>query len=166
MTTLTPVLQRRLLLAVGDAIANDGFEETIRLGMGIVRELRDSVARMRREFEDELAQGVEARSFTLSYAPILSAADEYLLSLRGLLKQLSGAEGTKGEGFLAELRLLEKDNTAFRDRMAEALSLASKSSGPVDWQRLRQESDADLAAGRFATFESPEDMMKELAGGD
>ena len=166
MTTLTPVLQRRLLLAVGDAIANDGFEETIRLGMGIVRELRDSVARMRREFEDELAQGVEARSFTLSYAPILSAADEYLLSLRGLLKQLSGAEGTKGEGFLAELRLLEKDNTAFRDRMAEALSLASKSPGPVDWQRLRQESDADLAAGRFATFESPEDMMKELAGGD
>src|SRR5437660_848352 len=114
MTALiTPVLQRRLLQTVGEAVTNDGLEETIRLGVAIVRDLRESGNRMRREFENVLAQAVEARSFARSYGPTLSAADEYLLSLRGLLEKLSRAEGTKAESFVAELRLLEKENSAF-----------------------------------------------------
>jgi hypothetical protein len=171
MTTLTtPKLQRRLLQTVADAVRKDGHEENVRLGVGIVRELRDSVARMRQEFEDELARGIEARSFSLSYGEILCAADEHLLSLRGLLKELSADIGdikrTTEESFVKELRLLEQENTAFRDRMAEALSLASKPPRSVDWERLKQESDADFAAGRFTTFATPEDMSKDLAGDD
>ena len=172
MTTLTtPKLQRRLLQTVGEAVRKDahedGHEENVRLGMGIVRELRDSIARMRQEFEDELARGVEARSFAVSYGEILSAADEHLLSLRGLLQELSGdIKGATEESFVKELRLLEQENTAFRDRIAEALSLATKPPRPVDWERLKRESDADFAAGRFTTFETPEDMSKDLAGGD
>jgi hypothetical protein len=164
MTTLTT--QRRVLQTLGEAVTKDGLEETIRLGVGIVRELRGSVARMRQEFEDEWAQGVEARSFARSCREALCAADEHLLGLRGLLKELSGAEGTTAESFLAELRLLEKENTAFRDRMAEVLSLASKATGRVDWERLKHESDADFAAGRFTTFETSEHMLRDLAGGD
>ena len=163
MTTLTT--QRRLLQTVAEAVTKDGFKETIRLGVGIVRELRDSLARMRQEFEDELTQGVEARSFALSYRELLRAADEQLLGLRGLLKELSGAEGT-AESFVAQLRLLEKENTAFRDRMAEVLSLASKTPGRVDWERLKHEADADFAAGRFTTFETSEHMLRDIAGGD
>ena len=167
MTTLTtPKLQRRLLQTVAEAVRKDGHEENVRLGVGIVRELRDSVARMRREFEDELARGVEAHSFSLSYGEIFCAADEHLLSLRGLLQELSGDIKGPEESFVKELRLLEQENSAFRDRMAEALSLASKPPRPVDWERLKQESDADFAAGRFTTFETPEDMSKDLAGDD
>jgi hypothetical protein len=168
MTTLTtPRLQHSLLQTVGEAVRKDGHEENVRLGVGIVRELRDSVARMRQEFEDELARGVEARSFALSYGEIFSAAEDHLLSLRGLLKELSGdIKGTTEESFVKELRLLEHENIAFRDRMAEALSLASKPPRSLDWERLKQESDADFAAGRFTTFATPEDMLKDLAGDD
>ncbi len=167
MTTLaTPTLQRRLLQTVGEAVANDRFGETIQLGVGVVRELRESVARMRREFEADLAEGVEAHSFARSCGPILSATDEHQIQLGRLLEELSGAQGTAAEPFLAELRLLEKETEAFRDRLAEALSLASRPPAPVDWDRLKEESDADFAAGRFTTFESPEDMLKGLAGGD
>jgi hypothetical protein len=166
MTVLAfPELQRRLLQTVGEAVVNDGLEaETIRLGEGIVRELRESVARMRREFEDEIAQGVEAGSFVRAYGPTLPAADEYLVSLEQLQLELSEAEGTIAGSFLAELRLLEQENKAFRDQIARALALASKVPGPIDWQRLKQESDADFAAGRFTSFESAEEMLEGLAG--
>jgi hypothetical protein len=167
MTALTtPSFQRRLLQTVEEAVASDLAEEKIRLGMGIVRELRASFARMRREFEDEVARGVEARSFVREYGPTLPAADEYLASLRRLLEVLSVAEGTPAESFVAELRLLEEENKSFRDRVAEVLCLASAPPPRVDWERLKQEADADFGAGRFTTFETPEGILKELAGGD
>jgi hypothetical protein len=150
---------------VGEAVVNDRVEETIRLGVGVVRELRDSVARRRREFEDDLAEGVEARAFARSHGPNLPAMDEDLLQLGRLVEALSGAGGP-AESFIAELRLLEQETKAFRDLVAEALSLASKPPGPVDWERLKQESDADFAAGRFTTLETPEDLLKGLGGGD
>jgi hypothetical protein len=167
MTTLiTPTLQRRLLLTVGEAVANNPLGETVQLGVGVVRELRQSVVRGRRELEDDLARGVEARSFVRSYGPTLSAADEYLLQLERLMEELSGAEETPAKSFVAELRLLEKEAKAFRDRLAEALSLASKPPRPVDWDQLKEESEADFAAGRFTSYATPEDLLKGLGGGD
>jgi hypothetical protein len=167
MTTLTtPTLQRRLLQTVGEAVANDRLGETIRLAAAVVRELRESVARMRREFEDDLAKGVEARSFARSYGPILAATDEHQAQLGRLLEELSRAEGSAAEGFVAELRRLEQEIEAFRNRLAEALSLASQPRAPLDWDRLELEADADFAAGRFTSVESPEDMLRGLAGGD
>lgn len=167
MTTLaTPTLQRRLLQTVGEAVANDRFGETIRLGVGIVREVREDIAREVQEFEDELSRGVEARSFVGSHGPILDAWNEAQVQLRRLLEVLASAEGTVAEPFLAELRLLEQETTAFRERLAEAVSLASQPPPAIDWDRLKRESDADFAAGRFTTYERPEDMHKGLAGGD
>jgi hypothetical protein len=167
MTTLTtPELQRHLLHTVGEAVAKDGPGETIRLGVGVVREIRESVARGRQDLEDELARGVEARSFATSYGPVLREVDTTLIHLGRLLEELAGSEGTVAEPFLAELRLLETDTQAYRDRLAEALSLASAPPRPVDWERLKREADADFAAGRFTTFETPEDMLKGLADDD
>jgi hypothetical protein len=167
MTTLTtPTLQRRLLLTVGEAVAKDRLEETIRLGVGVVREIRKSFDRGRQEFEDILARGVEARSFASSHGPLLPITDEYLVQLGRLLEELSGAEETPAESFVAELRLHEKETIDFRDRLAKALSLATQPPGPVDWDRLRAESDADFASGRFTSFETPEDLVKGLAGSD
>jgi hypothetical protein len=121
---------------------------------------------MCREFENDLAEGVEARSFVSSHGPILPATEEHQVQLGRLLEELSGATGTVAESFVAELRLLEKDTKAFRDRLAEALSLASRPPVPVDWDRLKEESDADFAAGRCTSIKTPEDMLKGLAGGD
>jgi hypothetical protein len=166
MTTLTlPTLQRSLLLTVGKAVADDGVEENIRLGVGVIRQVRESVGRMRREFEDNLARGVEAGSLACSYGPMLAAATECLLQLERLLEELSTARGS-AKSFIDELDLLQREYRAFRDLMAAALSLASRPSTPMDWERLRQESDADFTAGRFTTFETAEDMLKGLASSD
>jgi hypothetical protein len=162
-----PALQHRLLLTVGEAVANGGLdEETLRLGLGIVRELRESVARMHQELVHELAAGVEGRSFVRSYSPIRAAADEYLVSLGQLLEALSAAEGTPAESFVTELRLLEQDSKAFRDRIAQALSAASRPHPVVDWESLQRKSDAEFAAGRFTTIASAEELRKRLADGD
>jgi hypothetical protein len=157
-------------LDVGEAVSNtpaaDDIDETVRLGVGIVRELRESVARTRRDFEDELAEGVEARSFSRSCSPLLPVTEECIRELGRLLEALAGTEGTAGESFVAELRLLEKEYITFRELLAEALARASEAPRPVDWDRLKQESDADFAAGRFVTFETHEDVRKGLGCDD
>src|SRR5258708_3391471 len=118
-------------------------------------------------FQRHLLQTVgEAGSSASWSGPFLPATDEHQIQLGRLLEQLSGAEGTAAESFVPELRLLENDTKAFRDRLAEALSLASRPPVPVDLHRLKEESDADFAAGRFTSFETPDDLLKGLAGGD
>ena len=154
MTTLTAsTLQRRLLQTVGEAVAieqeaNGSLGETIRLGVGIVRELRESVARTRRELEEELAGGVEGRSFARSYHPLLPATDEYQVQLRRLLEEISGAEGTAAGSFVAELRLLEEEAQAFRDLLAEAVSRASEAPRPLDLERVKA-AEAAYARGAY-----------------
>jgi hypothetical protein len=165
MTTLsTPTLQSRLLRTVGEAVATNPEDvgETIRLGVGIVRELRESVARMRQEIEE----GDEARLITESYGALMAAADENLIQLGNLIRLLPDGQGTPAQPFIAELRLLKGETDVFRNRLAEALSLASQPPKPLDWDRLKAESDADFAAGRFTSFDTPEAMKKGLADGD
>src|SRR5260370_28640737 len=127
LETLTD--QSALLRKLGGTVANspDQTGETIRLGVGIVRELRESVARTGQELE----QGGEATSFVQSFGPMLPVADEYLVQLGKLLDELSGAEGGPGEPFVAELRLLKKEAEAFRSRLTEALALASAPPRPL-----------------------------------
>jgi hypothetical protein len=150
MTTLTtPRFQRRLLQTVREEVANERLGETIqldegtvRLGVGIVRQMRDSVVQMRAELENLLADGVEARSFVRSYGAILPDANESLVQLAGLLEELARAIGTDAESFVTELRLLENDTKVFRDLAAEALSRSSQPPRPVDWGRVRASEEA------------------------
>ena len=60
----------------------------------------------------------------------------------------------------------KKETDDFRDRLATALALASRPPVAVNWDRLKEEADADFAAGRSVTFETPEDMLKGLGGCD
>ena len=89
---------------VGEAVANDPVEENIRLGVGVVHELRESVARISRQFEHDIAEGIEARSFTSSHGPALVAVEEHQVQLGRLLETLAGSERTAAESFVAELR--------------------------------------------------------------
>ena len=164
MTTLAT--QRQLLLTMGEAVTKDRLTETAELGVGVVRVLRENVARGRQQFEEYLTKGIEARLLAHSYGPLLPATDQYLVQLGQLLDELSGAEETPAARFAAEVRLLETEVKSFRGRLAAALSLASKPPPPVDWKRLKEEADADFAAGRFTSFESAEDMLKGLVGND
>jgi hypothetical protein len=167
MTILTaPTLHYRLLQTVGEAVVNDKIEETIRLGVGVVHELRESVARIRRQFEHDLAEGIESRSFTSSHGPTLVAVKGHEDQLGQLLKTLAGSEGTAAESFIAELRLLKKETDDFRERLASALALALQPPVRLNCDRLKGEADADFAAGRSVTFETPEDMLKGLGGCD
>ncbi len=90
-----------------------------------MREIRASTVDMRQTLEEELADGVEARSFVRIYGPFLAAADEHVALVRELIESLSLAEDVASQNFLASLRLLEQENRAFRDLLAKALAQAS-----------------------------------------
>jgi hypothetical protein len=147
MTTLVmPSLERRLLQTVREEVAAEPVREwpprSLQLCLNIFRGIRESIAEARQALEDELAEGVEARSFARTYGPFLPAADGHLASLRELIGELSPAEDTAAASFVAELRLLEQENAAYRDLLAAALSRASAAPRPVDWERVRAAEEA------------------------
>jgi hypothetical protein len=143
MTALmNPSLERRLLQRVREAAAAGPSPPLLQLGLNILRDLRESAAEIRQALEDELAGGVEARSFARTYGPVLPAADGHLASLRELIEELSSAEDTAAASFVAELRLLEREHAAYRDLLSAALSRASEAPRPVDWERVRAAEEA------------------------
>lgn len=171
MTTLTiPSLNRRFLQAVREEMAAEPIREwperSLQLALKVFREIRASAADMRHALEEELANGVEARSFVLSYGQYLPVAEDHLAFIRELVESLSKVGDAATESLLVELRLLQQEHQTFRDLLAQALALASEPPGPIDWAQLKQESDADYAAGRSTVFATPEDMLKGLGGGD
>jgi hypothetical protein len=147
MTTLMmPSLERRLLQTVREEVTAEPVREwpprSLQLCLNLLRDLRASATEMRQALENELAAGVEARSFARTYGPVLPAADGHLASLRELIGELSPAEDTAAASFVAELRLLEREHAAYRDLLAAALSRAAEAPRPVDWERVRAAEEA------------------------
>jgi hypothetical protein len=168
MTTLEiPSLERRLLQTVTDEVVakpvNRWPERSLQLGLDVLRRIRESAADMHKALEEDLADGAEARSFVQEYGQYLPAAIEHLKIVRELADSLAPAADPGSNSLAAELRLLEQENLAFRDFLAEALFLASKPPGPVDWECLTQISHVDFAAGRFARYTTSEEMLNGLA---
>ena|SRR5579859_5188185 len=167
MTTLiSPSLDQRLLRTVREEVAAEPVREwperSLQLALKVLREMRASAADMRHALEEELANGVEARSFVRSYGQYLPVAEDHLAFIRELVDSLSQAGDAATESLLAELRLLQQEHQVFRDLLAEALTRASEPPRPIDWNQLKRESDADFAAGRFAAFSSPDEMLQGL----
>ncbi len=140
-TIMESSLERRLLETVGEQVAAEpvgGWDpRSLQLCLNVLREIRASATDTRQAVEEELAGGVEARSFTRHYGPFLAAADQHVALVRELLDRLSPPADPASEGLLAELRLLEREHTAFRDLLGEALSRASEPPRPVDEGRVR-----------------------------
>ncbi len=171
MTALMmPSFEQRLLTAVRDEVAAEPVrawpEPTLQLCLEIVRRIRQNLARQRDDLERALANGVEARSFVGEWRPRLSAADEQIAAARGLVAQLSPMGDAASASLAAELRLLEQAAQPLRDFLAQVLARAAEPPRPVDWARLKENSDAEFAAGRFVTFETPEDVSRGLVGND
>jgi hypothetical protein len=167
MTTLAiPSLERRLLRTVTDEMAAKPVSEwpqrSLRVCLDVLRKIRESAAETRREVEQELSVGAEAGAFVRHYNPCLAAASEHLEMVHQLAEVLAPATDPASQSLAAELGLLEQENRTYCELLAKALFLASKPPGPVDWERLKEESDADFAAGRFTSFATPEEMVKGL----
>lgn len=147
MTTLTvPSFERQLLQTVGEEIQTEPIrnwpQRRFLLCLNIVREIRESAAEARQALEERLSEGVEARSFADGYGPYLQAEEEYVKGNRKSIELLSEWNDPRAEGLIAELRLLEQEERAYRDLLAEALSLATQPSRPVDWERIRRAEEA------------------------
>jgi hypothetical protein len=171
MITLTkPSFNRRLLQAVREQVASEpirGWDQRdLQLCLDFLRRLRENAADMRRGLEEDLAGGIEARSFVQEGGPFLQELNERIALVQELVESLSPVKDAAIESLVAELRSLDQENKTSRDLLAEALARASEPPRPIDWNQLKRESDADFAAGRFTTFATPEDMLKGLEGGD
>ena len=155
MTTLTMPVERRLLRKVREGLeaepARDWPRQSVELCLGLLRGLREGTAEMRQGLEDELAKGVEAHSFTRTYAPVLPAADEHAATVRQLVDWLSPAEDAASRSLVAELRLLAQEHQALRDLLAEALARASGPHRPADSGRARAAEEAH-ARGETRSF--------------
>jgi hypothetical protein len=162
MTALTsPAVVRQLLQTVEEQAAAEPVQALVHL-----RALRANAVAMRRELNEVLAGGVEARSFGLTCGHMLPETVERIATVRRLIDALSSENGTAVKELVAELRLVDQENTAFRDLLAEALAKASQPFPAADWEGLKKEADADFAAGRYTRYQTPEEMLKGLAGGD
>jgi hypothetical protein len=106
---------------------------------------------MRRELENELASGVEPRSFVRTYSEVLPTAEEHVAAIRDLIESLAPAEDPSSQSLVAELRLHEQEAQAFRDLLAEALAQASAPPRPVDWDRVDAAGEA-FASGKTKPF--------------
>lgn len=146
MTTRTMPVERRLLRTVREGLeaepARDWPRQSVELCLGLLRALREGAAETRGGVEDELAEGVEARSFARTYAPLLTLVEEQATAVRQLADWLSPAEDAPSRSLVAELRLLEQEHQALRDLLAEALSRASGPHRPADARRVRATEEA------------------------
>jgi hypothetical protein len=119
-----------------------GPPQSLQLCLDVLGRLRQSVVDTRRALEDELAQGVEARSFARTYERFLPATEDQAALERELVDSLSQAGDANSQSLLAELVLLEQETRTLRDLLSGALSRASAPSRPVDWHRVRAAEEA------------------------
>jgi hypothetical protein len=151
MTTLMiPSFERRLLQMVREEVAAEPVHawppQSLQLCLDVMRKMCENTAHVCQVLEQVLADGVEARSFTRNYSPLLPTTDDHLANIRELVERLSAAEDPASESLAAVLRLLQQETKAFRDLLAEALSRASEASQPVDWGRVRAAEEAHALA--------------------
>lgn len=171
MTMLTaPSLERRLLQTVKEEVearsVREWPPESVELCLLLLRQIRERTAGMLQTLKEVLERGVEAHSFAREGAPILAAAEDRAASIREFIAKLSPSEDAASARLLTALHSLEEAEKAFRDLLAEALARVSVPPPAMDWDRLKQEANADFAAGRSVTFATSEEMLKGLAGSD
>jgi hypothetical protein len=156
MATLSfPSLNQRLLRTFRAQAAAEPVpqwpRQSLQLCLNVLRDMRESVVEARQALEEELAAGVEARSFAHVYAPFLPIAEEHADIVRELVGTLAPAEDSASRSVAAELRQLQGENERFRDVLADALAHATAPPSPVNWERIRAAEEA-YARGETKPF--------------
>ncbi|MGH7168870.1 MAG: hypothetical protein ACRELF_17765 [Gemmataceae bacterium] len=152
MTTLTvPSLEGRLLQTVKEEVdaqaVREWPRESVELCLVLLRRFRDRFAGLRGALDELLASGVEAGSFARDGTRLLAAADDFATSIHELIEKLSASEDAASARLVAELHALAGEAKAYRERFAEALARVATPPPGLDWDRLKQEADADFATG-------------------
>jgi hypothetical protein len=147
MTTLTlPTFEQRLLQTVMDEAVAEPVHEwpqrSLQLCLDIFRKMRENAATMRPMLEQELAEGVKARSFARTHGPLLLDTDNFLASIRQLLARLLLGVDAASASLVSELRLLEQETQGYRNLLTEAMSPASAPPSPRDRERVRAAEEA------------------------
>jgi hypothetical protein len=135
--------------------------EAFEFWLAMLRSVRDRLRRVRGGLERTLARGVEANAFACSYGENSKAINGLLEAVRTLTGLFSTADA-EATGLAAATEELLIEARAYRDRVLEVLSLATGPLPALDLDRLKQESDADFAAGRFVAYTDPAEMQKGL----
>jgi hypothetical protein len=139
-------LERRILRSVGEEIASEPVaqwaEPSLQLCLALLRDIHETAGSMRRLLEGVLANGVEARRFAREYTQFLPLIDEHIHSVEELVGRVSPAKDAASESIEAGLKPIVEEYKAFRDFLAEALSLASEPGRPIDWDRVRAAEEA------------------------
>jgi hypothetical protein len=146
MTALSWSFERHLLQTVRQEVAAEPLyewpEESLQLGLDLLRKIRAKAANLHKQLEDKLAGGVEASSFARTHGPVLTAMDDLLADVQGILESPSRLEDHAVESFATEARMLERELWSSRALLAEALSKALEPPRPVDWDRFRRAEEA------------------------
>src|SRR5437660_9158852 len=145
-TLMMPLFERRLLLTVREEVAAEPVRQwhprSLKLCLRFLRGIRESAAEMRQALQEELANGVEARSFARTYTPLLPAAADHLVLVGELVEELSSSPDPESASLAAELRLLQQENEAFHELLSGVLSRASEPPRPANWERVRAAEEA------------------------
>jgi hypothetical protein len=168
---MIPPFERRLLRTVREGVAADPVvrewpSQSLDLCLDVLRRIRKSTVDTRLALENQLAEGVEARAFGAAYGQYLPTAEEHVAIVRELVEALSPGEDAASQSLLSELHVLEEENKALRDLLAEALARASEPLRPADWNRIRaaEEAHAHGETRRWLTGE-PKPCCPSVRGG-
>lgn len=148
MTTVMMPPEGELLRAVREGVEAEPEpvrtwpQRSFQLCLDLLRRIRESAGEARQALAEELAAGVEARSFARTYGEFLPAADEFVTMVQELREFLSPLEDPPSQRLAAEVRLLERENQALHDLLAKALSRVSEPCRPIDWGGVRTVEEA------------------------
>jgi hypothetical protein len=157
MTTIAiPTLQNRVLDIVSNEIdaqpALAGWTyQTVKIFVSLVDALTEYATEWQSALEDELADGVEARSFAQRYAGELPKWKRTVERLEALVVRLGPATTPPVSDLKAELSRAKTVAEAVHDLLYDTLRLATEQPRPMDLERVRASEEA-YARGETKPF--------------
>jgi hypothetical protein len=142
-TDVLPIFARGLWGTIAEAAAAGHVErwsvEAVEQAISHCQLARKAARGIRRQQEELLGNGVEARTYAAQTEPLVVILGRCIDSLSPLVEGLAGRDlAPPLTAFLAEAQYLVREATDLRDFLAEAVARANTPSRPIDWQRLQE----------------------------
>jgi hypothetical protein len=154
-TVVMPSAERWFLQTFREEITREPLHawppQSLRLYLKVLGKLRQETADARTALEEQLASGVEARSFVQNFGQHIEAAANQLTIVRDIITDLSATDDVPARELLVEFRSLEQESAALHKLLEQAATLASAAHHPVDWARI-QESEQAYARSETKEF--------------
>ena len=153
--TLPTRLQRKLIQSVeesvGEGPVQDWSEREISLCLTVLQGLRRNAEQTRQALEEALTEGMEAGSLVRELGPFLNETQDRISILKKLSQIFLSVESSQARRLNEATQDVITENQALTDSLNEALSVASMSPRPIDWDRVQRAEEAH-ASGRTKPF--------------